>query len=215
MVHVIRQSNGQPATALQTASAVFAARQSFWVAGCFALGAFALLAAGCGGGDKKPKQSTTVAQNDSPDEGEKDAAPAPPPKKKQKAAAVKAEEPEIPAASTKDVTKWDGNELKAALLRKDVMFVTGVAFFGAMRPNDVKRAEELDTLTKKVAALKDDPAPEIPIPAGAFAEADPDPLDTPAKPGTTAGATSPAAAGGKGARTGGPFRGGGRVGGGK
>ena len=138
--------------------------------------------------------------------------PAPPPKRKQKAVAVKAAEPEAPAPSTTDVRKWTGGDLNAALLRKDVMFVAGVLFYSATKPNDPKRAEELDALVKKVARLKDDPVPEVPLPAGALAAVDADPLDdAPAKPGTTAAAATPAAKG-PGGRMGGPFRMGGNRG---
>ena len=72
-----------------------------------------------------------------------------------------------------------------------------------MTGDDAKRAEDLDSLVKKVARLTDDPVPEVPIPAGAFAEADTDePLDTAAKPGTTAAASAAAAS----KRSGSPFR---------
>jgi len=205
MLQVIRHRIGQSAIAPKTASPLFATRQRLWVAAWLSLPAIALLAAGCGGGsDKKPKQSTAQAQNDSQDE-EKDA-PAPPPKKKQKAVAVKVADPEAPAPSTTDVRRWKSEDLNAALIRKDVMFVAGVLFYSASKPNDAKRAEELDTLVKKVARLKDDPVPEVPIPAGALAAVDPDPLDdTPAKPGTTAAAATPPAKA-PGGRLGGPFR---------
>jgi hypothetical protein len=213
MMHAIRHRSGQSATARQTPTSLTAARRTLWIAAWLSLPAIALLATGCGGGsDKKPKQSTAVAQNDSQDD-EKDApAPAPPPKKKQKAVAVKPAEPEVPAASTTDVRKWKGDDLNAALLRKDVMFVAGVLVYSAAKPNDAKRAEELNSLVQKVARLKDDPVPEVPIPAGAFAAVDPDPLDeTAANPGTTAGAATSAAKGP--GRMGGPFRmGGGRPG---
>jgi hypothetical protein len=212
MMHAIQHRSGQSATARQTPSPLSAARRTLWIAAWLSLPAIALLATGCGGGsDKKPKQSTATAQNDSQDE-EKDApAAAPPPRKKQKAVAAKPAEPEAPAASTTDVTKWKGDDLNAALLRKDVGFIGAVVYYSAAKPNDAKRAEELDSLAKKVARLKDDPVPEVPIPAGAFAAADPDPLDDTAKPGTTA-AAAPAGKG-PGGRMGGPFRmgGGGRA----
>ena len=214
MMHAIQHPSGQSASGRQTASPVSAARRTVWGAAWLAVPALALFTAGCGGGtDKKPKQSTTVAQNESQDD-EKDApAPAPAPKKKQKQKLfdTKPAEAEAPPPSTTDVRKWKGDDLNAALLRKDVMFVAGVLFYSATKPNDAKRAEELDSLVKKVARLKDDPVPEVPIPAGAFAALDVDPTeDGAAKPGTAAAATPAARPGG---RMGGPFRmGGGRAG---
>jgi len=165
------------------------------------LPAILFLAAGCGGGDKKPKQSTTVAQTEQGQDEEKDAAPPPPVKKKQKAV-EKPAEPEPPAASTTDVKKWNVDDLNAALLRKDVQFVLGAVFYGLNKPNDAKRAEDLDSLVKKVGRWKDDPVPEVPIPAGALAEADSEPLDSAATPATAADA--PAAAASK--RPGSPLR---------
>jgi hypothetical protein len=170
-----------------------------------ALPAILFLTTGCGGGtDKKPKQSTSVAQTEQGQDEEKDAAPPPPVKKKAKAV-EKPAEPAPLAASKADVKKWNLDDLNAALLRKDVQFVFGVMFYGMSKPNDAKRAEELDALVKKVARLKDDPVAEVPIPPGAFVDVDTDePLDAAAKTGTTAAA--PAATGPR--PTGMPFRGG-------
>jgi hypothetical protein len=196
------------AAAAYLVSPLSSAKQAMQIAAWLALPASLFLAAGCGGGsDKKPKQSTTVAQNEQGKDEETDAAP--PPVKKKPKAAQKPAAPEPPAASTTDVRKWNIDDLNAALARKDVQFVFGVLFFGMSKPNDAKRAQELDSLVQKVARLKDDPVPEVPIPAGAFAEADTEPLDAAAKTATTAAAPG-AAAGPR--RSGSPFRGGARRG---
>ena len=73
------------------------------------------------------------------------------------------------------------------MLRKDPLFATAVFVFSVSKPNDPKRAKDLDSLASKIGQWKDDPAPEVPIPAGALAEADTDAADAPAKPGAAAG----------------------------
>jgi hypothetical protein len=171
-----------------------------------ALPAILSLAPGCSGSaDKKPKASTAVAQSaPAQDAEETDAAPAQPPKKQpKKAVEKKPAEPELPAPSTADVTKWKADDLNAALVRKDVKFIMGAMFFGMKQMNSAKSAADLDGLLQKVAKLKDDPAPEVPIPAGLLAEADTDePADAAAKHGAPAAAAAAATP----KRGGSPFR---------
>jgi hypothetical protein len=99
------------------------------------------------------------------------------------------------------------------LLRKDPQFATAVFVYSVSKPNDPKRAKELDSLAAKIGQWKDDPAPEVPIPPGAFVEADPEAADTPAKPGAAAtpAANAPGRSGTSLRAAGGRF---GRIGGG-
>jgi hypothetical protein len=172
-------------------SSWLAVRRPLQMAAWLALPAVLFLAVGCGGGSsKKAKESTTVAAADSSQEEEKEApAPAPPPAKKAKVVAKPAE-PELPGASTSDISKWEKPDLEAAFARKDSLFVPAVVLYAARGPNDPKRAEELDSLVHKVARMKDDIAVPLAFPAGAFAAVDTEAAETPAK--ANPAATTPA-----------------------
>jgi hypothetical protein len=171
-------------------SAWLAVRRPLQMAAWLALPAVLFLAVGCGGGSsKKAKDSTAVAQADSSQEEEKEAPALAPPAKKAKVVAKPAE-PELPGASTSDLSKWEKRDLEAAFARKDILFVPAVVLYAARGPNDPKRAEELDSLVHKVARMKDDTAIPLAIPAGAFAAADTEAAETPAK--ANPAATTPA-----------------------
>ena len=143
------------------------------LAAWLALPALVILAVGCGGGSsKKAKGSTAVAESE---QAQEEAAPADalPSVVKKKKAAAKPAEPTPPAPSTKDISKWQSADLDAALARKDVQFVPAVVLYGVRKPDDAKRADELDSLLRRVGRMKDDsPTIPLPLPAGAFADAD-------------------------------------------
>jgi hypothetical protein len=172
-------------------SLLLAVGRPLQMAAWLVLPAVLILAVGCGGGSsKKAKDTTTVAEADTSQEEEKEApAPAPPPKKKFKIV-EKAAEPEPSSASTSDFSKWEKPDLEAALTRKDILFTPAVVLYAARGPNDPKRADELDALVRKVARMKDDPSIPLAIPAGAYAAADTESPEAPAK--ANPAATAPA-----------------------
>lgn len=187
MINARRRQTGLAAVSARKFVSSLTGRRTMELTAWLVLPAILLVAAGCSGGsEKKPNQSTTVAQSDQGSDEEKDVAPPPVKRKLKQKAAQKPAEPEAPAASSNDVRKWKADDLSAALLRKDIQFLPAVMFYGMSKPNDAKRAQELDALLKKVGRLKDDPVPEVPLPAGVLAEVDTESLDTPAKPGAAA-----------------------------
>jgi len=143
-----------------------------------------LLASGCGGSRSGPEET---ADKDEEEAEEKPAA-APPPKvaPAKQLAAAKAAAEEVPAPKSKNPTQWDYADLKGALARKDQQFPAGVFLYGAQRPGDPKRAEDLDALLRQVGKMKDDPVVGVPLPAGA--------LGTTAAPVASGALSLPAAA---------------------
>jgi hypothetical protein len=170
------------------------------LAAWFVLPALLLPAVGCGSGSaKKAKESAVVADAEPAAEEEKPAeVVAPVAKKKRKgaekpAAAQPAAKP--PAASTNDISKWEVADLDAALARKDLLFVPAVVLYGVRNPGDAKRANELDSLVRQVARMKDDPTIPLAFPPNAFSAADKSAAGSSVKPGR-----ANAAAPGKGLR---------------
>jgi len=100
-----------------------------------------------------------------------------------------------PAASTNDISKWEVADLDAALARKDLLFVPAVVLYGVRNPGDAKRANELDSLVRQVARMKDDPTIPLAFPPNAFSAADKSAAGSSVKPGR-----ANAAAPGKGLR---------------
>jgi|SRR5579862_5560709 len=142
-----------------------------------------LVASGCGGSSSGPDQAA-----DKDDEEEEKPAAAPPPKVAlaKQIAAAKAAPEEAPAPKSKNPAQWDYADLKGALARKDQQFPMGVVLFGAQRPGDSKRAEDLDALLRQVGKMKDDAVVGVPLPPGALA--------TTAAPVTSGAINLPAAA---------------------
>lgn len=144
-----------------------------------------LVASGCGGSSSGPDQA---ADKDDEEEAEEKPAAAPAPKvaPAKQLAAAKAAPEESPAPKSKNPAQWDYADLKGALARKDLRFPMGVVLYGAQRPSDSKRAEDLDALLRQVGKMKDDAVVGVPLPPGALA--------TTAAPVTSGAINLPAAA---------------------
>jgi len=174
--------------------------------------ALILSAAGCGKVDKPRQTAEEAAQAEK--KAEAAAAPVEPPKPEKKKEEPKpapvVEVRHVPA----DPTKWVLADLQAGLTNHDIRFVPAVVFFSLQHANDANKATELKALLETAGKMKDDPNPQVPLPAAPVATtAAPSSATTPGTipilplPGSTPGKPSGPAGGRRARRMGGAYGG--------
>jgi hypothetical protein len=125
----------------------------------------AALALGCGNGSSKPQVSEAKNRADSePADPPQEEAPAPKPVAKKFKVAPKSAEPDLAPLPSKDPRQWKIADLQRAISRKDPMFSLAAFMYGS-KPNDSKRAGELDALLGQIAKMSDDANITVPIAA--------------------------------------------------
>jgi len=140
------------------------------------LGAILLcISAGCGGGSTsgpQPPATTSASEVKSEEDANPAEAKAADLAKGKKWKIGKPDEKASPPAPPlkNDISKWAIADIDAALARNNLMFVPGLMVYSARRPDDSKRAAELEGLLRRVAKMKDDPNPSLALalPPGAF-----------------------------------------------